>query len=103
MAPSGDLAVALRVSSFTAFTRTGTLARVGATGGAAPRELLEGVQFADWSPDGRDLAVVRAVSGRTRLEMPIGKVLYNDWLGRRPSLLSSRRSDRLPGPPHGQR
>ncbi len=83
VAPSGDLAVALRVSAFTAFTRTGTLARISATGGAAPRELLEGVQFADWSPDGRDLAVVRAVSGRTRLEMPIGKVLYETtgWVG----------------------
>ena len=44
--------------------------------GGAPRELLENVYLADWSPDGRDLAVVRRVGQRNRLELPIGKVLY---------------------------
>ena len=29
------------------------------TGGGSPREILEDVQFADWSPDGQSLAVVR--------------------------------------------
>src|SRR5262249_40544354 len=29
-----------------------------------------------WSPDGRELAVVHRVGGRDRLEVPIGKVLY---------------------------
>ena len=43
--------------------------------GGAPREVLEGVQDADWSPDGTDLAVVRDVGSR-RLEYPIGTVLY---------------------------
>ncbi|HEV2065141.1 MAG TPA: protein kinase, partial [Thermoanaerobaculia bacterium] len=76
VALSGDVAVALRSDFSGAFTRAGTLARVGATGGAAPRELLEKVQQADWSPDNRGLAVVRVVSGRSRLEFPIGKVLY---------------------------
>jgi len=52
----------------------GTLARV-AMGGSAPREILEGVLYADWSPDGKDFAVVRRESGRVRLEFPIGKVL----------------------------
>ena len=54
---------------------TGTLARVPLEGGA-PRELLENVSLADWSPDGRDLAVVHKVGGKDRLEFPIGKVLY---------------------------
>jgi Tol biopolymer transport system component len=53
----------------------GTLARLSLDGGA-PRELLENVFYADWSGDGKNLAVVRAVDGRFRLEYPIGKVLY---------------------------
>jgi eukaryotic-like serine/threonine-protein kinase len=51
------------------------LARVPLAGGA-PRELSEGVDFADWSPDGRQLAVARHANGRCRLEYPPGKVLY---------------------------
>jgi len=47
-----------------------TLAEVSLAGGA-PREILEGTRFADWSPDGRGLAVIN----RGRLEFPIGKVL----------------------------
>jgi Tol biopolymer transport system component len=48
----------------------------------APREILEGVQWADWAPDGTNLAVVRDVGGRNRLEFPIGKVLYESggWI-----------------------
>ena len=52
-----------------------TLARVPLAGGA-PREVLEGVRSADWSPDGADLAVVRVQEGTHRVEFPIGKVLY---------------------------
>ena len=44
--------------------------------GGAPRPVLEDVESADWSPDGLSLAVVRNVSGRERLEFPIGKILY---------------------------
>ena len=58
-----------------AFTDSGTLARVPLTGGA-PREMLENVLGADWSSDGTNLAVVRNVGGRNRIEYPIGKVLY---------------------------
>jgi len=53
----------------------GTLARLP-VGGTAPRELLEGVRQAAWSPDGRELAIIRTVDGRDRLEYPIGKVLH---------------------------
>jgi eukaryotic-like serine/threonine-protein kinase len=82
VSPSGELAVTVKADFDTAFTRAGTLARVGATGGA-PRELLEKVQFADWSPDGRDLAVVRTTPAIRRLEFPAGKVLYETrgWIG----------------------
>ena len=54
---------------------TGTLARVP-LGGGAPRELLENVREADWSPDGSQLAIIREAQGKDRLEYPIGKVLY---------------------------
>ncbi|HEY3204738.1 MAG TPA: protein kinase [Thermoanaerobaculia bacterium] len=54
----------------------GVLARAPLSGGAA-REVLVGVPYAsaDWSPDGRELAVVRIVEGKSRLECPIGKVI----------------------------
>jgi Tol biopolymer transport system component len=53
----------------------GTLARVPFSGGA-PREMLENVSGADWSPSGDTLAVVRAVGPKHRLEYPVGTVLY---------------------------
>jgi Tol biopolymer transport system component len=53
----------------------GTLAQAALAGGA-PRKVLENVREADWSPDGKTLAVVHAVDGRDRVEFPIGKVLY---------------------------
>ncbi len=63
----------------------GTLARVPLSGGA-PREILENVNDADWSPDGSTLAVSRTVGGKNRIEYPIGTVRYeND--GRSPELL----------------
>ncbi len=76
------MAVILKADFDTAFTRTGTLARVSATGGA-PRELLENVEYADWSPDGKDLAIVRILNRKCRLEFPTGKVLYETagWIG----------------------
>ncbi len=55
----------------------GTLARARLAGGA-PREVLENVMEADWSPDGSKLAVVRRVGGHNRLEYPIGKILYEN-------------------------
>ena len=91
---TGDVAVALGSRFSGAFTLTGTLARTAATGGGAPRELLEDVEAADFSPDGRDLAVVHVVSGRRRLEYPVGKPLYETrgWIG---NARVSRRGDRI--------
>jgi eukaryotic-like serine/threonine-protein kinase len=53
----------------------GTLARAPLVGGLR-RDVLEDVTAADWSHDGTQLAVVRRVNGRDRLEYPVGKVLY---------------------------
>ena len=54
----------------------GTLARVPMTGGT-PREVLEDVTYAgaDFSPDGKGLAVAHRVDGKIRLEFPAGNVL----------------------------
>jgi serine/threonine protein kinase len=54
---------------------TGTLARMDPSG-EAPREILQNVQDADWSPDGTELAVIRDIKGKSRLEYPAGRVLY---------------------------
>ncbi len=72
----GELAV-LDHAVYTGHHRlfTGTLARMPLEGGT-PRDLLESVREADWTPDGSELAVIRDVGGRDRLELPIGTVLY---------------------------
>jgi len=69
------MAVLLRSRNIEPFINSGTLARVPLQGGA-PREVMEGVQWADWSPDGNNFLVVRDLKGQNRLEYPSGKVLY---------------------------
>jgi len=78
---SGEIAASLNRSASGGFRRSGTLARVSVAGGA-PREILEEVEWADWAPDSKDLAVVRVERGRMRLEYPIGKILYetSGWI-----------------------
>jgi serine/threonine protein kinase len=72
----------------------GTLARVPLSGGA-PREILENVNDADWSPDGSTLAVSRTVGGKNRIEYPIGTVRYESE-GLSPELLRvSPQGDRI--------
>ena len=60
---------------------TGTLGQAPLTGGT-PRQIAERVEWADWSPDGKTLAVVRKVAGKQRLEFPLGHVLYetSGWI-----------------------
>jgi hypothetical protein len=70
----GELAVLLEARYVWFRLFTGTLARMPLSGGA-PREVQEGVRQADWSPDGSQLAIIREVGGKDRLEYPIGKVL----------------------------
>jgi Tol biopolymer transport system component len=71
----GEMALLLDSHPLGTWVNVGTLARAPIAGGA-PRPVLENVEWADWSPDGATLAVVRNVNGRDRLEYPIGKVLY---------------------------
>jgi eukaryotic-like serine/threonine-protein kinase len=80
---AGEIAFSLGSHESGGFTQGGTLARATLAGGSAPREVLEEVQWADWSPDGRMLAVVRDVGAKNRLEYPIGKTLLetDGWIG----------------------
>jgi Tol biopolymer transport system component len=80
---SGEMAVSLNRVGAGGFRRSGTLAQLSVAGGAASRDILEDVDWADWAPDGKSLAVVRTSQGRLRLEYPIGKVLHetSGWIG----------------------
>lgn len=73
----GEMAISLHAAPYSAFTMKGTLARVPLVGGA-PREILDGVEWADWGPDGESFAVIRPVQGTANdLEYPIGNVIYS--------------------------
>jgi WD40 repeat protein len=72
---SGELALSLG-HGYEGWMGAGTLARAPLLGGGA-RGVLADVREADWLPDGTDLAIVRRVAGRERLEFPAGKVLYD--------------------------
>jgi Tol biopolymer transport system component len=71
----------------------GTLAQVS-LGSTAPREILEDVRQADWSPDGSELAILHVAGGKDRLEFPIGTVLY-ETAGYLSDLRVSPRGDRI--------
>jgi len=79
---AAELAVLLDSKAIGTWVSMGTLARAPLAGGA-PRDVLERVQWADWGPDGSNLAVVRDFGGKNRLEYPIGKPLYETggWIG----------------------
>ncbi|HEV2490187.1 MAG TPA: protein kinase [Candidatus Acidoferrales bacterium] len=59
----------------------GTLATVPISGGA-PRAIEDDVVSADWTPDGRQFAAVREVSGAYQVEFPLGTVIYKSesWM-----------------------
>jgi serine/threonine protein kinase/WD40 repeat protein len=77
--PSGELASVSRVGDLAILLNTNASGRVLATvphEGGAPHELLDHVESADWSPDGKLLAVACFRDGKSHLEYPIGKPLY---------------------------
>ena len=89
----GELAVLIGARYVWYRLFTGTLARMPLDGGA-PREIQEGVRQADWSPDGSQLAIIREVGGKDRLEFPIGKVL-REVSGYMSDVRVSPRGDRI--------
>lgn len=70
---SGELALSLG-THYRDIMTYGTLARVPLAGDA-PRELAERVKYADWSPNGDDLVLVRGLADRDRLELLDGTLL----------------------------
>jgi Tol biopolymer transport system component len=89
----GELAVLTRPRFLGHSLFLGTLARMPLEGGA-PREIVDNVREADWTPDGSALAVIRDVNGRDRLEFPLGKVLAETG-GYFSNPRFSRRGDRI--------
>ncbi|PYV97609.1 MAG: hypothetical protein DMG89_13845 [Acidobacteria bacterium] len=78
---AGEMAVLVRRSYLSHHVSVGTLAELPILGGT-PREIMDGVQQADWAPNGTDLAIVRQEGSRNQLEFPTGKVLYqaDGWI-----------------------
>ena len=72
---SGEMAMLVGASHIQHLQFMGTLSRAP-IGGGAPRDIHEDVAEADWGPDGTQVAIVRNISGRQRLEFPAGKTLY---------------------------
>jgi Tol biopolymer transport system component len=76
IAVSGELALAQKTRiGATPFAPIGMLARAPLAGGAA-RPIEDRIDYADWSPDGKEMAVVRETDQGIQLEFPAGKVLY---------------------------
>ena len=75
VSPSGELAVSLGRRFTFWFMSVGRLARAPMAGGA-PRDILEDVAEAAWTPDGQRLLITRPVDGKWRLELGAGNVLY---------------------------
>jgi len=77
LSSQGELAISLKPQGLPGFFGTqGTLGRTPLTGGTAPREVLENVEWSDWSPDGSTLLIVRTVDNEERVEYPPGKIVY---------------------------
>jgi eukaryotic-like serine/threonine-protein kinase len=80
---SDDLAVLLGCEQVFLIDCKGTLATMSLAGGA-PRSLAEHVAYADWDPDGKQLAISVFSGEGARLEFPPGHVLCQQkagWFG----------------------
>ena len=77
----GQIAVQLQPQYFAHYQWIGTLA-TSPMGGSAPREILENVADADWSPDGTEIAALVRDKNKWHIEYPVGKVLLdgNNWM-----------------------
>src|SRR5579862_4527851 len=94
VSPGGQMAVLRRFRvADNVFSYIGTLAQLS-IGADAPRDLLDDVEDADWNADNTSLAVIHTVGGKSRLEYPVGKVLYETpgWLS---NIRFSPKGDRI--------
>jgi hypothetical protein len=81
ISPQGEMALLQHWHRTFGWQRTGMLARLPLSGGAS-KEMLDGVEDADWARDGSRLAVIRSGS-QYQLEFPLGHVLAtvsSGWL-----------------------
>lgn len=74
-ASTSELAISLGCKDRYIGNCQGTLATVPISGGS-PREITGDTLTADWTADGSEMAVVRQVGGKYRVEFPRGKVIY---------------------------
>ncbi len=76
ISPTGELALVQnpRVVG-NPFAYTGMLALAPFAGGSS-RPMEDNIDFAEWSPDGTEMALVRETDQGTQLEYPAGKILY---------------------------
>ena len=81
VAPSGAVAVLQSIDPRFLFTLRGILGQVS-LGGGSPRQIVENVEWADYAPDAKTLAIVHDVAGKQRLEFPVGHTLYetSGWI-----------------------
>jgi eukaryotic-like serine/threonine-protein kinase len=78
----GEMAISINLSEFNGWETSGILSRVPLAGGA-PREVVDKVEAADWTPDGDSLAIIRTRDrGGNQLQFPPDNVIYdpNDWI-----------------------
>jgi eukaryotic-like serine/threonine-protein kinase len=78
----GEMAISIDLSEFNGWETSGTLSRVPLAGGA-PRQVVDKVEAADWTPDGESLAIIRTRDrGGNQLQFPPDNVIYdpNDWI-----------------------
>ena len=78
---SGELAVSLGRHIIAGWISSGTLARLP-LGGGAPREIAEDIHDADWSPDGKNLGVIRRAGDLFVIDYPIGHRIFESghWI-----------------------
>ncbi|MBI5169107.1 MAG: protein kinase [Candidatus Eisenbacteria bacterium] len=83
MSTSGEMALSLGFHHRSWMQPIGTLARASLAGGGV-RPLQKDVIAADWSPDGKSMAVIRFRGNDCVLEYPPGKALFHSegWLNR---------------------
>jgi hypothetical protein len=75
ISPTAEMAVGIDASPVSEGIAEGTLVQSPMMGGAT-RRVADRVRFADWSPDGSSMAIVRVAGSRQRLEYPVGTVLF---------------------------
>jgi hypothetical protein len=75
ISPGGEMAIQLNPVLAHSGVFKGTLALAPMFGGA-PRQLAEDICHADFDQTGRQLVVVREGQGKSFLEYPLGRILY---------------------------